>query len=91
VYSIGVARESSFEKEILDKTNCEIFAYDHTVNEFPMKNPRVKFRSIGLGGGNKNRKYSETDKPRLKTLKEMMKENGHSWIDFLKVGSRQFN
>jgi hypothetical protein len=84
VYSIGVAKETSFEQEILERTNCEIFAYDHTEEEFPLKNKsfsnRVKFRSIGLGG---------TREGRFQTLKEMMDENGHSWIDFFKVGGLQ--
>lgn len=33
VYSFGVERESSWEAEILERTDCEIFMYDYSVTK----------------------------------------------------------
>lgn len=33
VYSFGVERESSWEAEILERTDCEIFMYDYSVDK----------------------------------------------------------
>ncbi|CAL8079631.1 unnamed protein product [Orchesella dallaii] len=80
VYSFGVNTESSFEAEILQKTNCDVFAYDMTVSKMGQQVAGVKskltFTKVGLGAKN-------TDD--LKTLATLMEENGHTWIDILKI------
>jgi len=38
VYSLGVATESSFEDEILEKTDCEIWAFDGSVDQMGQGN-----------------------------------------------------
>lgn len=80
VYSFGVNVESSFEAEILEKTNCDVFAYDMTVSKMGHqvagKDSKLTFTQVGLG-------VSNTDN--LKTLATLMAENGHTWIDMLKI------
>jgi hypothetical protein len=80
-----VGPESSFEIEMVKRTNCIVFAYDYTVEKMNLKElppqlqSRIKFQKLGLGGKNKG------EDKRFRTLKEMMEENGHTWIDFFKV------
>jgi len=80
VYSFGVNRESSFEAEILQKTNCHVFAYDMTVEKMGEQISdnfaKLRFKSVGLGVNNT---YN------LRTLTTLMEENGHGWIDMLKI------
>ncbi|ODN01072.1 Methyltransferase-like protein 24 [Orchesella cincta] len=80
VYSFGVNTESSFEAEILQKTNCDVFAYDMTVSKMGQQvsgiGSKLTFKKVGLGVNN-------TDT--LKTLATLMEENGHTWIDVLKI------
>lgn len=80
VYSFGISNESSFESEILLETRCSIYAYDPTVKQigYPLKstNPRIHFKSLGIAGTDSNSK---------KTLKTLMEENGHKFIDILKI------
>lgn len=40
VYSFGVERESSFEAEILRRTDCSVFLYDYSVKEY---GPHIAF------------------------------------------------
>jgi len=87
IYSFGVANESTFEAEILAKTSCNVFAYDPTVIKigWPVSqataaltfNPRLDFKSLALA--------EKDDDGKGRTLKTLMKENGHEWIDVLKV------
>ncbi|CAL8105630.1 unnamed protein product [Orchesella dallaii] len=80
VYSFGVNRESSFEAEILEKTNCDVFAYDMTVRRMGQQisggGTKLRFKSVGLGVNNTHN---------LRTLETLMAENGHVWIDVLKI------
>lgn len=82
IYSFGVGEDSSFEDELLSTTNCSVFAFDPTVTGINLdkdKYPgRVHFHRIGLG-------VSESNSSRIRSLKEIMTERGHSWIDILKV------
>ena len=70
VYSFGISHEISFDKAMADK-NFEIFMYDHTINTLPMNNSRFHWKKIGLTG-------NERKEENLKTLDELIKENGHS-------------
>ena len=80
VYSIGVRDDSSFEEEIIDRTNCKIFAYDFSVagmaSERMQQEPRVKFQSLGIGA---------KDEGHFKTLSSLMRQNNHEWIDLFKI------
>ncbi|KAG7085881.1 hypothetical protein E1B28_003415 [Marasmius oreades] len=88
VYSFGINHESSFEAEILANTNhCEIWGYDFTVHSFgpqitKSQEHRTHFYPYKLGGSNKP---AVGDEPAMFTLSSLMKTNGHSHIDILKV------
>lgn len=88
VYSFGINYESSFEAEILRQApNCEIWGYDFSVNSFGPQIPKSQadkthFYKYGLAG--KDQAASGSD-PAMYTLKTLMKMNGHTHIDILKV------
>jgi len=80
LYSFGISTETNFEIEMLQTTNCEIFAYDASVDKvigIPEEyKSRVHF--FKLFGGDEN-----TEK--VTTLGEAMAKNGHDHIDILKM------
>lgn len=88
VYSFGVERESSFEAEILETTECEIFMYDFSVDKFGPQieamnatmQARAHFHQFGVGG-----KDEIIDNNQFYTLETLMNQNGHDWIDILKI------
>ena len=60
-------------------SGCDVYAYDHTVQEFPKtKYKNVHFVKLGIGVSNTNE---------LKTLDTLLRDNGHrdSTINYLKV------
>jgi hypothetical protein len=84
LYSFGVANESTFEAEMLERTNCDIYAYDFSVDHmgYPLNSEdgldlKVYFEPWALSSTNINRTFL--------TLGEIMRRNGHDWIDFLKI------
>ncbi|KAF9550406.1 hypothetical protein EC957_000708 [Mortierella hygrophila] len=84
IYSLGVFDDSSWEKEMIDRTNCQVYAFDASVNGISgdaAGNPNIHFFKYFVGG------KDEVDKDGTvwKTLKTIMKENGHEWIDVLKI------
>lgn len=113
IYSFGVNFETRFEGEMLDRTDCEIWAYDASVTQMgpgkasyentrqlrekrsTMKNcvltsqfktetrgrPGVLFKPYFVG----DRDYMDNKGIQWRTLRSLMKENGHDWIDILKV------
>ncbi|KAL0952968.1 hypothetical protein HGRIS_007179 [Hohenbuehelia grisea] len=88
VYSVGINYESSFEAELLDNTkHCKIWGYDFSVKAFGPQIPksqlhRTVFHPYALGGQDK---HGETDNPKMYTLSTLMKQNGHTHIDILKI------
>ena len=71
-YSFGIGvpvRNIVFDKELADR-NIDIYMYDHTINKIAYQNPKFYFHKIGISGKNKNN-------PMLKSLEEILKENGH--------------
>jgi hypothetical protein len=88
VYSFGVSTESSFEAAILSKSpNCEIWGYDYSVNKW---GDAVGTHQEWAGRLNfKPYKLDATDNheanPPLWTLQSLMKANGHTFIDILKI------
>lgn len=84
----GINYESSFESEILKNTkHCEIWGYDFSVKSFGPEIPaslshRTHFNAFGLGGEDK---HGPNDNPPMYTLETLMKQNGHTHIDILKI------
>ena len=68
-YSFGISREISFDKELAER-NIDVYMYDHTIKSLPFENQRFHWKKIGLSGTITNNIY-------LKTLPELLKENGH--------------
>jgi hypothetical protein len=122
IYSIGLTYESSWEKTMVDRTHCQVYAFDASADRItggkssplrrvylgsacfrllcaPNKNNGLpaRFQYTVDGAGNPNIhffKYSIGGEDRVenngkiwKTLKTVMKENGHEWIDVLKVSN----
>ena len=68
-YSFGINNEISFDKDLSDK-NINVFMYDHTITNIPIKNSRLHWKKIGISGFiSKNNNF--------KTLPELIAENGH--------------
>ncbi|KAJ8079363.1 hypothetical protein PM082_021867 [Marasmius tenuissimus] len=88
VYSFGINLESSFEAEILRNTHhCQIWGYDFSVKSFGPEIPwrqkhRTHFFPYKLGGEDQS---AVGDEPPMFTLGTLMKKNGHTHIDILKV------
>ncbi|KAG0040726.1 hypothetical protein BGZ82_010544 [Podila clonocystis] len=84
LYSFGVNYETRFEGEMLDRTDCEIWAYDASVVRMGPETdgrPHVQFKPYFIGRTDHVDNAGKT----WKTLRTLMKENGHDWIDILKV------
>ncbi|KAF9302442.1 hypothetical protein BGZ74_005342 [Mortierella antarctica] len=84
IYSFGVNFETRFEGEMLDRTDCEIWAYDASVTQMGPETrgrPGVLFKPYFVG----DRDYVDNKGIQWRTLRSLMKENGHDWIDILKV------
>ncbi|KAK1219265.1 hypothetical protein PQX77_018032 [Marasmius sp. AFHP31] len=90
VYSFGINYESSFESAILDHTDhCQIWGYDFSVKSFGPEIPesqanRTHFHPYKLGGEDVAA-VPEKEEPPMYTLSTLMKQNGHTHIDILKV------
>lgn len=88
IYSFGINYESSFEAALLENTqHCEIWGYDFSVHSFGPEIPkdqlhRAHFHAYGLAGQDR---HGPTDEPKMWTLESLMKANGHTHIDILKV------
>ncbi|KAF9578590.1 hypothetical protein BGW38_005539 [Lunasporangiospora selenospora] len=83
IYSFGINHETRFEEEMLDRTDCVIYAYDASVNDMGQAlqgRKNVYFKPYFVGA-----KDEVKDGKTWRTLRTLMKENGHDWIDILKV------
>ncbi|KAG8833432.1 hypothetical protein FRC18_003625 [Serendipita sp. 400] len=88
IYSSGVAQESSFEKQILERSSsCKIYGYDFSVENWgpqirdvPEFKERIAFKPW---------KLQPVDNPSANppeySLQGLMKKNGHTFIDILKL------
>lgn len=79
IYSFGVRGDSSFEAEMHERTACDIYGFDFSVTSMAgaaAGMERVHFQRVGLGA-------KETSQ--LLTLKQIMEQHKHSFIDVLKV------
>ncbi|KAK7455844.1 hypothetical protein VKT23_010881 [Stygiomarasmius scandens] len=92
VYSVGINHESSFEAELLANTeHCQVWGYDFSVDSFGPQisrslAPRTHFFPYGLAGQDHipGAHASPEDHP-MYTLQSLMRMNGHTHIDILKV------
>ncbi|THU93793.1 hypothetical protein K435DRAFT_861171 [Dendrothele bispora CBS 962.96] len=92
IYSVGINHESSFEAQLLTSTShCEVWGYDFSVSSFGPQitrslSPRTHFFAYGLAGNDHipPPNAPSTDYP-MYTLQSLMKMNGHTHIDILKV------
>jgi hypothetical protein len=90
VYSFGINGESSFEAALLERApGCEVWGYDFTVTGFGPEienssalKARSHFHPWALGGHNA---HGADDNPKYFTLEALMKLNGHTFIDVLKI------
>ncbi|KIY46177.1 hypothetical protein FISHEDRAFT_76018 [Fistulina hepatica ATCC 64428] len=88
IYSVGINYESSFEADILENTeHCEVWGYDWKVRGFGPQIPkhllkRTHFHQFGLAGSDKQK---EGDESPMYTLDTLMRRNGHTHIDILRV------
>jgi hypothetical protein len=86
IYSFGINAESSFEAELLERVpSARIWGYDFSVDGWGAQIPtnqrhRTFFKKIGLG---KEDKHDAS--PPFWTLPTLMKENGHNYIDIMKI------
>lgn len=84
IYSFGVANESSFEAEMLARTNAEVFAFDFSTDGFgPEVGPthdRAYFEKIGVRGENSHENGTE-----FQSLKRIMQRHHHTYIDIVKM------
>lgn len=96
IYSFGVEQQSSFEAAFLRRSdNCKIWAYDFSVTQIgpEIRNdvdlaPRVKFTPYRFDNVNVEK---TKDNPETHTLSYIMQENGHDFIDLLKVRRHSFS
>ncbi|KAF9089582.1 hypothetical protein BGX29_005007 [Mortierella sp. GBA35] len=89
IYSLGVFDDSSFEKEMIDRTNCQVYAFDGSVKGIAgdaAGDPNIHFFKYFIGDEDKVDENGNT----WRTLKTVMKENGHDWIDVLKIDIEGF-
>ena len=88
IYSFGINGESSFEAALLKAApNCQVYGYDFSVSSFgpeisevPMIRGRSHFFPYALGSTDQ----PHGDPPTF-TLQTLMKQNGHDFIDVLKI------
>lgn len=80
LYSFGIAGEASFEIEMMQKTSCEVFAFDASVSEVAGVPEELKSRinfSQQFAGRENKANYT--------TLGAAMAKNGHKHVDIIKM------
>ncbi|KAF4452505.1 hypothetical protein F53441_4666 [Fusarium austroafricanum] len=85
VYSFGVNDDSSFEAELLQRTNARIWGYDSSVNSWgpqilEHQYSRAYFQKTMIG-----KVSDETNSPPKASIQDLMKRNGHSYVDIVKM------
>lgn len=85
VYSFGVSDDSSFEAELLQRTNARIWGYDSSVDSWAdeisgHQYSRAQFTKVRIG------KVSDGEhNPPVTTIQDLMRVNGHSYVDLIKM------
>lgn len=86
IYSFGVNDESTFEAEMLQRIpSAQVFAYDYSVESFgPQLSSayasRAHFKKVGLGATD-----MPQNRPPFYSLASLMRQNGHDYMDILKI------
>ena len=86
VYAFGVAEDVSFELELIKRTGCTVHAYDPMVNHLPkdaleiQKSGKLTWKKLGLA-----KMDYDYGGFHYRTLQTLMKENGDTHIDLMKV------
>jgi hypothetical protein len=88
VYSFGSNGDASFEKAILEHTACSVWTFDPTLNEVATAKvtavPGLNFTAVGLSDKDGSLELRGQVRP-VRTLRTLMQERGHTWIDVLKM------
>jgi hypothetical protein len=86
IYSFGVDYESSFEAELLSDTrHCRVWGYDPTAKSFGSKIPRALAHRAHFSPYSLSDKHEKETKRPMYTLESLMRMNGHTHIDILKI------
>ncbi|KAL0940038.1 uncharacterized protein CTRU02_206648 [Colletotrichum truncatum] len=90
IYSLGVGQESSFENEMLSRTNCEIWGFDMSVDDWgdqldESNRGRAHFLKAGAAG-----QTDTSSNPPYYSVQDAMKKNGHDYVDILKMDIETF-
>ncbi|KAF4549557.1 Hypothetical protein D9617_21g097780 [Elsinoe fawcettii] len=85
VYFCGVGGGSSFEAGMLRRTNAEVWGWDPTVDGWVGEikgwdRSRVHFEKFRLGP-----KTDEKARPQVWSIWDLMKRNGHEFVDVMKI------
>ena len=70
-YSIGIADDVSWDADMAAR-GFDVYMYDHTIEALPEEKAGFHFQRTGLGSN------MDAGDPALKTLTELLNENGHS-------------
>lgn len=85
VYSFGVSDDSSFEAELLQRTNARIWGYDSSVNSWAKEIPRYQYSRARFSKVKIGKVTDKTVDPPVYTIQDLMKANGHTYIDLVKM------
>ncbi|KAJ4246074.1 hypothetical protein NW762_013819 [Fusarium torreyae] len=85
VYSFGVSDDSSFEAELLQRTNARIWGYDSHVSSWAKdivgyQYSRAIFKKAKIGKETDAKAY-----PPVTSIQDLMRVNGHSYVDLIKM------
>lgn len=84
IYSFGVNDDSSFEANMLSRTNANIWGYDFSVegwaDEIKEGETRAHFSKVGIA-----RNSDSSVSPPMASIPDLMKRNGHEYIDIMKM------
>ncbi|KAL4733459.1 hypothetical protein BDV11DRAFT_175678 [Aspergillus similis] len=78
VYTFGISGDSSFEAALLERTNALIWGAKD-ISEQQAR--RTRFQKVAIGKGT-----DETSNPAVRSIQDLIKENGHSYIDLIRMG-----
>ena len=85
VYAFGINDDTSFEEELVNRTRCQVFAFDPTVKGLPVSalnaTPPLQLYKQALGPRDAPSRTFLIER----NLLSIMKELGHTYIDVLKV------
>lgn len=70
-YSIGICNDVSWDLQMAEQYGYDVFQYDHTIHQVPLKHERFHYKKKGICG-------LKGTAPDLMTLEQMLEENGHT-------------